>query len=60
MTRLIDVPQRIQCTREASQEDALASVRHFFAPENGQEQAVGVRSPTEAPTITGGATIETS
>ena len=37
----------------------MASARHFFAPENGQEQAVWVRSLTEAPTTTGGATIVT-
>ena len=41
-SRLIDEPRRIQHTREASQEDALASARHFFAHENGQEQAVRV------------------
>ena len=58
-SRLIDDPRRIQRTREESQEDALESVRHFFAPGNGQEQAVWTRSIKEAPTTTEGATIET-
>ena len=33
-SRLIDEPRKIQHAREASQEDALESVRHFIAPEN--------------------------
>ena len=40
MSRLNDKPRRIQRAREESQEDALESIRHFFAPGNGQEQAV--------------------
>ena len=61
MSRLIDMPRRVQHMREASQEDALASARHFFVPENGQEQAILIESPEEAPIITsGGATIESS
>ena len=61
MSRLTDMPRRVQHMREASQEDALASARHFFAPENGQDQAILIGSPKEAPIITtGGATIETS
>ena len=36
-SRLTDIPRRVQHTREASQEDAPASVRHVFAPENGQD-----------------------
>ena len=59
MSRLIDEPRRIQKAREESQEDALGSVRHFFAPGNGQEQAVWTRSINEAPNTTGSATIET-
>ena len=60
-TRLFDIPRRVQQTREASQEDALASAKHFFAPKNGQDQALLIRSHEETPiTITGGATIETS
>ena len=35
-TRQTDIPRRVQRMREASQEDALASARHFFAPGNGQ------------------------
>ena len=35
-TRQIDIPMRVQRMREASQEDALASARHFFALGNGQ------------------------
>ena len=35
-TRQPDIPRRVQRMREASQEDALASARHFFAPGNGQ------------------------
>ena len=59
MSRLNDEPRRIQRAREESQEDALDSVRHFFAPGNGQEQAVWTRSINETPTTTGSATIET-
>ena len=58
-SRLNDEPRRIQRAREESQEDALESVRHFFAPENGQEQAVWTRPINETPTTTGSATIET-
>ena len=36
MSRPTDIPRRVQHMREASQEDALASARHFFAPGNGQ------------------------
>ena len=53
-SRLFDEPRGIQRTREESQEDALESVRHFFAPGNGQEQAVQTRSYNEAPTTTVG------
>ena len=60
MSRLTDIPRRVQCMKEASQEDALASARHFFAPENGQDQAILVRFHEETPiTTTVGATIET-
>ena len=31
-TRHTDIPRRVQQMREVSQEDALASARHFFAP----------------------------
>ena len=36
MSRPTDIHKRVQHMREASQEDALASARHFFAPWNGQ------------------------
>ena len=38
-TRQPDIPRRVQRMREASQEDALASARHFFAPGNGQNSS---------------------
>ena len=61
MTRHTDVPRRVQHMRGASQEDALASARHFFAPGNGQDQAIWIGPPEEVPiTTTGGATVETS
>ena len=61
MSRLTDIPRSIQHMREASQEDALASARHFFAPENGQDQAILIWTHEEKPITTAdGATIETS
>ena len=61
MSRLPDIPRRVQHTREASQEDALASARHYFAPGNGQDQAILIRSHEETPSIaTGATTIDTS
>ena len=47
--------------REASQEDPLASARHFFAPGNEQGQVV-LMGPSEEVQMatTGGTTIETS
>ena len=60
MSRLTDMPRRVQPLREASQEDALASTRHFFAHGNGQGQARSIGSPEEVPITTiGGVTIET-
>ena len=58
-SRLFDEPRRIQRAKEESQEYALESVRHFFAPGNGQKQAVQTRPSNEAPTTTEGTTIET-
>ena len=47
--------------REASQEDAIASARHFFVPGNGQNQVVSLVPSKEVPITTiGGATLETS
>ena len=57
----VDIPRRILRTREVSQVEALASVRHFFASENGQNQALMSGLPEEVPTTTtGGTTLETS
>ena len=56
-----DIPRRVQRMREASQEDALASARHFFAPGNGQNQVVSLGPSEEVPiTTTSGTTLETS
>ena len=61
MSRHMDIPRRVQHMREDSQEDALASARHFIVPGNGQNQAMVTESPEEVPiTTTGGATVETS
>ena len=40
----VESPRRIERTREASQEDTIASTRHFFATVNGQN-----RTTTELP-----------
>ena len=57
----VEPPRRIQRTREASQEDASASARHFFASVNGQNQVVTSEPPEEVPTVTAeGATAITS
>ena len=57
----VDVPRRVQRTREVSQEDALASARHFFALGNGQNQVVLLELPEEVPiTTTGGIALEIS
>ena len=56
----IDIPRRVHRMRKASQEDALASARHFFALENRQNQAVSLGPSEEVPIITtSGATLET-
>ena len=61
MTRHTDIPRRVQQTREVSQEDALASARHFFASGNGKDQVVLMGPSEEVPiTTTGGTTVETS
>ena len=39
-------------TRGASQEDALASTRHFFASANGHNQVVTSELPEEEPAVT--------
>ena len=47
----VEPPRRILRTREASQEDALASTRHFFATINEQNQVVMLELPEEVPTV---------
>ena len=41
----VDPHRRILRTREASQEDALASANQFFASVNGQNQVVTLELP---------------
>ena len=61
MARHTDIPRRVQHMRKASQEDALASARHFLAPGNGQDQVLLIGPSEEVPiTTTGGTTVETS
>ena len=52
----VDPPRRILRTREASQEDTLASARQFFASVSGQNQVVMSELPEEVPTVTTGRT----
>ena len=60
-TSQVDPPRRILRTREASQEDALASARHFFASVNGQNQVVTSELPEKLQTVaTEGTTAITS
>ena len=48
----IEPPRRIQRTREASREDAIASTRQFFATVNEQNQTIMSELPVEVPTVT--------
>ena len=48
----IEPPRRIQRTREASREDAIASTRQFFATVNEQNQTIISELPVEVPTVT--------
>ena len=50
--RETDVPRRVHRMRETSQEEALASTRHFFASGNGQGQVVSLELPEEVSTTT--------
>ena len=52
----VEPPRRNLRMREASQEDALAAVRHFFASGNGQNQVVIAELHEEVPTTTTGRT----
>ena len=47
----VEPPRRILRTREASQEDVLASTRHFFATVNEQNQVVTLELHEEVPTV---------
>ena len=60
-TSQAETPGRILRTREASQEDALASARHFFASANGPNQVVTSQHSEEVSAVTTeGATAITS
>ena len=60
-TSQVKPPRRIPRTREASQEDALASTRCFFATINGQDQVVTLELPEEvSPATAEGAIVITS
>ena len=48
----IEPPRRIQRTREASREDAIALTRQFFATCNEQNQAIMSELPVKVPTVT--------
>ena len=48
----VEPPRRIQRTREASREDAIALTRKFFATDNEQNQATTSELPVEIPTVT--------
>ena len=59
--RQVDIPRRVHRMREASQEDALASARHFFALGNRHSWVVLLGLPEEVPVnTTGGITSEIS
>ena len=60
-TSQAEPPRRILRMREASQEVALASARHFYALANGQNQVVMLELLEEVPAVTiEGATAITS
>ena len=48
----VEPPRRILRTREVSQEDALASTRHFFAMVNEQNQVVTLELHEKVPCVT--------
>ena len=57
----VKIPRRVLRMKEVTQEDALASARHFFASGNGQNQVVAMGLPEEVPISTAeGTTLETS
>ena len=48
----IELPRRIQRTREASREDTIALTRQFFATVNEQSQKIRSELPVEVLTVT--------
>ena len=51
----VESPRRIQRTREASREDAIASSRHFFASVNRENRTTMTELPAETTTdVSGG------
>ena len=50
----VESPRRIQRTREASREDAIASTRQFFASVNGQNRITMTELPIETSTDASG------
>ena len=50
----VEFPRRVQRTREASREDAIASTRHFFASVNGQNRTTTSELPAETTDVSGG------
>ena len=48
----VELPRRIQRTREASREDAIALTRQFFASVNEQNQATTSELPVEPSAVT--------
>ena len=51
----VESPRRIQRTREASREDAIALTRHFFASVNGENRTTAMELPAETTTdVSGG------
>ena len=50
----VESPRRIQRTREASREDAIASTRQLFASVNEQNRATTMELPVETSTDTSG------
>ena len=48
----VESPRRIQRTREASREDAIASTRQFFASVNEQNQTTMSELPVETSAVT--------
>ena len=48
----VESPRRIQRTREASREDAIASTRQFFASVNEQNQVTTTELPVETSAVT--------